>query len=73
MIPLICDPVPGPPTIITTSRRLSADERERLLRLWNAASRGGPIRQMLIKDKRVRFEPLVGERTEWPDAEYCGA
>jgi hypothetical protein len=72
MIPLICDPVPGPGLVLTTSHRLSEDERKRLRELWDAAT-AGPIRPMLIKDKRIQFKPLVGERTEWPDAEYCGA
>jgi hypothetical protein len=71
-VPLICDPVPGPPVIITASNVLSKADVERLCRMWAEASRGAPNRVRILEAGR-RFEPLTSQRTEWPDAEFCAA
>lgn len=68
-VPLICDPVPGPHGIISSSRVLSAEEVRKLRQLWSVGWHGA---LMLVGDDFM-FRPLIGDRTEWPDAEFCAA
>jgi hypothetical protein len=73
-VPLICDPVPGPPMILTVGRALSPADVARLRQLWAEASAGAPNwTKVQVLEAGCRFEPLVGQRTEWPDAEFCAA
>jgi hypothetical protein len=71
-VPLICDPVPGPSGIITTSRRLSAADVERFRKRWALVSKGFASPSEILP-AAYRFQPLTAGRTEWPDAEYCAA
>lgn len=71
-VPLICDPVPGPPMIVSFTRQLSPAEVEKFRNRWEQLSRGIP-QQSLVADVEYRFEKGIGGRTEWPDAEFCAA
>lgn len=71
-VPLICDPVPGPPMIVAFTRQLSLAEVECFRNQWEQLSRGIPQRPW-VADVEYRFERGTGTRTEWPDAEFCAA
>ena len=71
-VPLICDPVPGPLGILVRSGTLTKVEVERLREAWNAYVAKAVARPATIISGYT-FKPLIGERTEWPDAEFCAA
>jgi hypothetical protein len=71
-VPLICDPVPGPPPVIVIPHQLSKADLERLRKRWSEAFVGMPGKVKIL-DAGCRFEPLAAQRTEWPDAEFCAA
>lgn len=70
-VPLICDPVPGPLPVLITGRELPTDEADRFRRAYFGAVRTALWHPQIALGPR--YEPRVGQRTEWPDAEYCAA
>lgn len=63
-VPLICDPVPG--------AMLTEVDIDRLRDAWNLHVAKVVARPATIIPGYT-FKPLVGGRTEWPDAEFCAA
>ena len=66
-VPLICDPVPGP--IIYRLSRVEAQRLRFMAWDWPFA-----WIQATVHHERSRVRPpRAGQRTEWPDAEFCAA
>lgn len=70
-VPLICDPVPGPPKLWFSiiDRALSEQDLAGVKALWEEACAG---RSILLAQQDYRISWGLEDR-QWPDAEFCAA
>lgn len=72
-VPLICDPVPGPPLlpgVLVANRVLSEAEIARFKAEWERVNRAA--RPVYIVADDCQMYSIFDDR-QWPDAEFCAA
>lgn len=72
-VPLICDPVPGPPLlpgVLVADRTLTEPEIARLKAAWDRANQAA--RPVYLLPEGCTMSSIFDER-QWPDAEFCAA
>lgn len=73
-VPLICDPVPGPPQlpgVLVCDRLLTGLEIARLKAEWERVNIAAAQSMYLVPDGCQMYS--IFEDRQWPDAEFCAA